>query len=169
MLSDIKDLEKRLDKFEEETRFKLKRMEDSFALFRDVVIKMQEEKSELEKKLLLLENERRLLKEKRKEIVSEPMRGVIGGVGKVVTPIKEGFKETVNEAINVAFEENGGYIELKEEKKKPEEPKERPMISGEKEKVVKWWREKLGIDPKKDKNENVNIGKSSRKGSGKIK
>ncbi len=149
MLSDVDDLRKRLQKLEDDTKFKIRQMEESFAVFRDVVIRMQKEKSELEKKNMLFESEKRMLAEEKKKILSAPLENAAVKISnRVVKPVKNGFNETVNlfhEALKE--DEDINYIEVSghEEKKTPEKV---PLSEDSKGKVVQWFRQKHGIEEK---------------------
>jgi predicted nucleic acid-binding Zn-ribbon protein len=163
LLTDIDDVKKRLAKLEDETRFKLRQMEESFALFRDVVIQMQKEKTELEKRNILLERENKMLIEKQKMPIIRPLQTIPGKINeKLVRPVRNDFEDTVNlvkEALKEEMKEDANeekdlsYIEISEPLKKKEQNEVDSKDDGtSKRKVAKWLREKYGIDqPEKQK------------------
>ncbi|MBI5061051.1 MAG: hypothetical protein HZB67_01955 [Candidatus Aenigmarchaeota archaeon] len=152
MLSEIDDIKKKLQKLEDETKFKMKQMEESFALFRDVIIRMQKEKAELERRNILLEKEKKLLIEEKKKMLSAPIENAIEKINKgVIKPIKDEFNDTiqlVQEALKEDDSEDVNYIEIPEQKK--QEPKQVDVAAenNKKNKVVQWFREKHGIEEK---------------------
>lgn len=154
LLTDIDDVKKKLAKLEEETKFKLKQMEESFALFRDIIIQMQKEKSELERKNLLLEKENLLLKRQKKPITA-PIKDTVEKIGeRVVKPVRAEFDDTVElfkEALKEDSDSNEevSYIEIaepvKEEKMKTTAEEDVVSKDNQKKRAVQWIREKYGI------------------------
>jgi len=175
LLTDIDDVKKRLGKLEEETRFKIKQMEESFALFRDVVIQMQKEKTELEKRNMLLEKEKKLLIEKQKNMISRPLTSAAGKIDeRLIRPVKAEFDDTVNlfkEALREDEpneKEEVSYIEIAE----PAENQKATQKSAEKDaaaednnkkRIIRWLREKYGIDKKPEQPPIKEKKKKSRK------
>ena len=93
----IEKMGKRLDKLEKVVDRKFNQIESSFKLFRDIIIKLQSEKEELEK-------DRDFLIEKQKEVIRRiPIHA--SGLQGLVEPVKNGIKENTELIRKIAKED----------------------------------------------------------------
>ncbi|GEM_PF-4377557 len=130
------NMEERLENLERLTELKLKQFEDTLLLFRDVVMKLYEEKEELQR-----ENE------SLKASLGENIKSVVkGSVDKVSAPIKSAADDFI-EIFAEPEQEGPKPVQIPAEAKGSHMSSDILRPSGEMERTVKWMRERFGLPP----------------------
>lgn len=137
------NLEERLENLEKITDLKLRQFEDTLLLFRDVVMRLYEEKEELRK-----ENEglKASLADKIAENASSLKEAARATAEKVASPIKE----TADDFLELVFDQQQDEpkpAQLPAAAKASHISPELLRPSDEMERTIKWMREKFGLPP----------------------
>jgi hypothetical protein len=134
------NLEERLENLEKITELKLRQFEDTLLLFRDVVMRLYEEKEELRR-----ENDS--LKSKITGNIAEAKEIVKSGAERAIAPIKSAADDFIELAFEPEPEASPKPLQIPAEAKASHISSDILRQSDEMERTVKWMRERFGLPP----------------------